>query len=396
MVRKEIILLGLTILMAMLATAFAITFKPEPHSDWLYYWRAAGDFTRYGRGGVALMLLGLLKAGPLQPHVAALVLNLAASIGLVAIVRSSETSRIKWNTYLTATYLLLISPFFGIVQTDLPAAAMVATGLWLALGAPRANWLTSVLAVLMIASGVSSRPQYFLVLPVAAALCMLIAWNSPRSEARTRSFKLALILILGAGAGFATDNAMREVSGNSRSLRTSSAVTLYSGLFAADAGPLCGHWSPAAAAQARRDANEPLIQTIINRLASESPQHIRKTMRCKFPHIVMPRAYAVDWLLSAPNVARQEMSPIRKSILESWRILERYGFLLIVVLVYLTSIEKAVSSAGPLRYLPIVWIGSFWLVHLVFEIQARYFMPTILLSPLLCTLTAKPSRPAMK
>lgn len=43
--------------------------------------------------------------------------------------------------------------------------------------------------------------------------------------------------------------------------------------------------------------------------------------------------------------------------------------------------------ARGLAVLPIAWVLSFWLVHLVFEVQGRYFLATILLLPLLSALT---------
>ena len=70
-----------------LATVLAVQFAPEPFSDWLYYWQAAGSPDRYERGGAALVLLGWLKRLGAPPHLTMLGLNLVAGIATLLLAR---------------------------------------------------------------------------------------------------------------------------------------------------------------------------------------------------------------------------------------------------------------------------------------------------------------------
>ena len=51
--------------------------------------------------------------------------------------------------------------------------------------------------------------------------------------------------------------------------------------------------------------------------------------------------------------------------------------------------------SGHLRWLPMLWLLAFGLVHLVFEVQGRYFLAMLLLVPILCALVMRSRVPAL-
>ncbi|MGY1409929.1 MULTISPECIES: hypothetical protein [unclassified Luteimonas] len=373
----------------------ALWLQPEPHSDWAYYWNAAGSIQEYERGGLGLWLLAIPKLLGLPPVLSALCINLASAALLLWLVRDAalRTGPVLWLA--CAGYLILISPYLALVQLDVLAATLLAGGLWLACMAPAA-WprpVTLATAVALTAAAVSTKPQYALTLWTMLGL-LAVPWLRHRRSHGGAMDSLLWVLVLGSVIGFATDQGLRALGERGESNRTSSAVTLYAGLLASDSGAGCGTWSLAATRAARDDLHKPLRRAVLDRLSARPAAHWVSVLGCKLPHIVLPKAYAIDWLANAPNVrAARAASPQREAIqtryfrvLRAERVLYAVVTLCILALVARTTIVVALRRSRPAAWLPGVWVVSFWLVHMVFEIQGRYFIGMFLLAPLLCSL----------
>ncbi|WP_407354314.1 hypothetical protein [Luteimonas sp. R10] len=372
----------------------AVWWQPEPHSDWLHYWYAAGEPDRYERGGASLWLLAIPKALGWSPVASALALNLPAASLLGFLAYRVDPTRWRWLAQMVVAYLLLITPFFGIVQLDLIAAAQLALGLWFALdpriGVRRTTRLA--LATMAVAFAVSTKPQYALVLwallGMAVVTCLF---------ARFRAGFLVRgvygVLLAGTLLGFAADMAMRKTSGRMEAVRTSSAVTLYGGLLVSgdsrEQG--CGYWSVEAASAARADLGKPMAIAIRDRLLARPLGHWMSVVECKLPQIVSPPPYALYWLVESPNIReRIDASPDRERIdarydqAIAWESrVYRVLTALILLACFWTSV-RLWRNGSQLAGLPVLWILAFWGVHTIFEIQGRYFLGMFVVAPLLC------------
>lgn len=269
---------------AMLGAWFALRWGPQPDSDWLLYWRSAGDAAAYERGGVGLWLLALAKATGASPQVAALMLNLPAALGLGALVWHVDPTHTRMLAHLAAVYLLLITPYLGIVQLDLLATAAMAGAWWCLLRVPAGPGWRQACAVLLLAVAVSTRPQFALVL-WALLLLLVPVLAVLRGGARQAGVLVCAVLLAGSVLGFATDMGLRHISGRTEQIRTSSAVTLYAGLLvSADTrGERCGGWTPGAARAAAHDLHLPLLQAVRHRLSAAPPDHWWRVLVCKAP-----------------------------------------------------------------------------------------------------------------
>jgi hypothetical protein len=382
-----------------LGTALALWLHPHPHSDWAYYWGAAGKPEWYQRGGLSLWLLAALKGLGLTPWVAACVLNAIAVAVLLCVMHACDTTRGHVLTWLAAAYLVLIAPFIGIVQLDMIAAAQTAVGAWLVLSPPK-SWPRAVslgVAVALFAVAVSTKPQYALIAWAMTGL-FAIAWLLLRRRASKRAVLLMATLFAGSIAGFAADLAMRSFSGRTESIRTSSAVTLYGGLLVSSNGAGCGYWSVEAAEAAKADLGRPLHEAIADRISDKPVSHWISVMRCKLPQIVSPPPYAVYWLMESPNVrAGREAHPARANIEHQYRravAWEQNFYTPLTWAILLATLVVGVHlwrRGEPLAALfGVLWVLAFWGVHLVFEIQGRYFLGMYLLLPLWCALMLRP------
>src|SRR5690606_7479830 len=179
----------------LLGAGLALWLQPVPHSDWGYYWNAAGSFSKYERGGVGLWLLAIPKTLGLSPVVSALCLNLPAAAIALWISWRADDGGVRGLWLACAAYLVLIAPYFGIVQLDLVAATSLGVGAWLAATSdtyarPNASLLP---AVVLVAVGVSTKPQFALTLWAMAAL-LVLPWLSWRARAGRGMSRLLLIL----------------------------------------------------------------------------------------------------------------------------------------------------------------------------------------------------------
>lgn len=382
----------------LVGSALALWWRPEPHSDWLYYWNAAGSPDSYLRGGVGLWLLAVPKWLGASPVVSALVLNIVSVIALMTVMRRSDRSRLRLPSWLFIAYLFLLSPFLGLVQLDIAAAAALGVAFrgTLGEGGHRPAWHRFAIALGGVGFAVSTKPQYALVIWMMCGLAAVLALARFR---RPDSKAVAFVAMLMAGSllGFALDMGMRQVADQPDSMRTTSAVTLYAGLLESgttrESG--CGEWSVDALQAAHADMDRPLPVAVGDRLGSKPPSHWLAVVRCKLPEVLLPPPFAVDWLRQAPNIrAWMESQPQPTQLLERyWQVLRVEKILYsavvasILVLVFGGWVRRKARLDGTAP-LPVLWVLSFWMVHLVFEIQGRYFLGMLLLAPLLVALCA--------
>jgi hypothetical protein len=379
--------------------ALATWWSPEPHSDWLYYWDAAGRPEMYVRGGLALWVLALPKALGLSPVMASLSINIPSTLWLLFLAYRLDPGRWKLLAQLVALYLLLITPFAGIVQLDLAAAAALGTAFWLLADTGlrlTATW-RFCLAVACIVFAVSTKPQYALVLWALLGLSVPVAWFLRRSLS-PGFHSVVLALLVGSILGFAMDMGMRVSSGRTEEIRTSSAVTLYGGLLVSSdqRSKGCGYWSVEAAQAAKDDLHKPLSEAVVDRLQAQPIGHWASVVRCKAPEILSPPPYALYWLIESPNIrARIDASPDREQInARYYRALdvERkvYGWARgLIILASFWTAFVLLRRKNPLGALPLLWVVGFWGVHVVFEVQGRYFLGLFVLAPLLCAAVAR-------
>lgn len=393
---EQMLFASVAVALVGLSTSLALWLGPEPHSDWLYYWTAAGDPSRYERGGLGLWLLAVPKAFGLGPVVAALLLNVPSALVVLWLAWRSDEARWRWLALLVAGYLLLITPYAGLVQLDLLAATLLALAFCLLLQPARPRTFNIVLAVMMVAVAVSTKPQYALILWVMLGLLALpwLLWRKRSSAVPA----LLAVLLVGSLLGFGIDNGLRLMSGRSEAIRTTSAVTLYGGLLVSRIQG-CGYWSVEAAEAAKADLHKPLAVAVRDRLSAKPPSHWWSIVRCKLPQIVRPPPYALYWLVESPNIrARIDADPRRDQINARYHRavwLEQRAYAWLTALILLACLVGGVQAwrrgARLLALLPSLWILSFWVVHAVFEIQGRYFLGMFLIAPMLCALVMRRS-----
>lgn len=371
--------------------------RSAPFSDFLLYWDEAGGSAAYERGGAGVLVFALVRRFLSAPQWAALCVNLPAAAFLLWLFWQCDTTRWRVFAHLGALYLLLITPYFGLVQIDLIATAWLAA-CWALLLRPPPAWPRSFVLALAFASGaaaVSTRPQFALTLSVLIGL-LVIAWLLFERRPERRLLIVSAMLAATVVAGFSLDLWARHAAGTSERVRTSSAVTLYAGLLASEDGSSCGFWTPRATAAAAEDRGMHLSEAVGMRLAKQPAGHWLGIMRCKLVrYIVLPEPFALYWamepLAQAAQTAPTADQARRLAVAADFIAWEKGLYFAVTLGAYFSALAAFAVGwrrARGLAVLPIAWVLSFWLVHLVFEVQGRYFLATILLLPLLSALTS--------
>ncbi|GAB1406369.1 hypothetical protein MASR1M8_02880 [Thermomonas brevis] len=180
------------------------------------------------------------------------------------------------------------------------------------------------------------------------------------------------VMATASAAGFFVDMSLRQFGGRGETLRTSSAVTLYGGLLTSSTEAGCGYWSLQATDAAKSDIDKPLPEAIASRLAQKPLGHWVSVMKCKAPEILHPPAYALKWLMESPNVRDRRMEAGQGPGESNYRWLLRiesaiYGVftLLILFSVAVTCVLLWRKGKRALGMVGVLWVASFWLVHLV-------------------------------
>lgn len=381
--------------LVVLGLLWTLWFWPAPFSDFFLYWDEAGGTAAYERGGAGVLVFALVRRFLSAPQWAALFVNLSAAVFLLWLFWRCDTTRWRVFAHLGALYLLLITPYFALVQIDLIATAWLAACWTLLLRPPQGwpGWLSWGLGLSLGVAAVSTRPQFALTMSVLVGM-LVVLWLALDSRRGTKVLlALSATLALVVAIGFSLDLWARYAAGTGERVRTSSAVTLYSGLLATEAGSWCGGWTPAASQAALEDRDKPLSVAMSERLAAHPAGHWLGIIQCKLTRVVLlPRPFALFWLAppGADAVSLDAEQRRRLDVVEALRPWERALYRLLTLAIYLGVVVVAIRRrrVGGLALVPIAWALSFWLVHLVFEAQERYFLATIALLPLLSALVS--------
>jgi len=390
--------------LVLLGLLWTLWLWPAPISDYELYWNEAGGTVPYERGGAGVALFALARYLFPQPQWAALAVNLPSAALLLWLFWRHD--RTRWRAFALAgsACLLLTTPYLGVVQIDVVATALLGA-CWVLLLRPPAAWPRAAsigTAVLVGIMAVSTRPQFALTLAALAGL-LLLAWLPARGRTRASSMiGLAGMLAAVAVAGFAIDQSARVAAGTGEHVRTKSGVTLYAGLLLADAGPACGMWTQRAEDAAFEERAKPLRDVIVERIAAQPPSHWLRIAQCKFVRqIALPGAFALYWASeplreeagAAPTAGQRRRLDAVEALYPWESRLQR----VLVLAIYAAALVAFVYGWHRQRHafalLPIAWLLSFWIVHLVFEVQGRYFLATILLLPLLSALVLRLREP---
>jgi hypothetical protein len=367
----------------------ALTFRPAPFSDFLYYWQAAGDFHQYHKGAGLLLLYAPFRAFDVPPLYAAVVINTFSFLALSWALMLPRAFRMKGPAaQLLGTLLVLpvatwFVGMFGIVNSDVPHVALVALGVRLIGGFANrpASWLLGGTAVAVLALGLSMRLQSVVVIGVAVLVYCGISYGLRQRP----PWHLVIVVSAALFAALALEYGFRAPSARTDG-HLSARAALYTGFIATEPGDWCGGWTMDAVARARAELSLPLVEVLKRRAADRSLSQMLALIRCKLLRYLGFTDFSVYWLENSldPSVARRPGIHERLSRLRSlealagsfvkWATVLALAALGLRVCAERISRREAVLAASAPWLLALLFLAS----HSVLEIQPRYLIEPVI------------------
>jgi len=441
---------GRTAAAALTVTVFFLTaavFRPEPVSDFLYYWMVAGAPDLYHKGGVVGWLFAPVKAADIAPYWGAAALNtFVAILAIFAVLpaggkRNSSIGLVSWiGAAVTVLAILVGAPASALVATDLMACGAFIVGMRLLLrgGGLPPRRLAVLAAVMALGLSASLRPIYAPVMIVCGAALMAIQRDirvldlpADRWTGRLRAAGFGALLV--CCALLASNLLERGLLSHSRTNEYAPGVVravVSIGHDIGDGKDTCGQWSESRARFGLERRSEPLIPYILERQREVGWLHLPALYACKVSRLIGFRDWFGSWLQGSRNYSQDRIladsmgvdvalvdeaarqshvfrsDAAQQAYTERARLVSRVsawigGILQGLVLLYLLASTVALarerSIAFGLYALGVSLLPAVALIVLhgvFFEVQARYAFPIWVLPPVFMALIRRVSNSA--
>lgn len=290
----------------------AAVFRPEPVSDFLYYWMIADAPSLYHKGGVVGLLFAPLKGMGIAPYWAAALLNACSAVlAIFAIVPGGKQERRfdvigVLGALAVVLVILAAAPAAALVATDLMALSAFVVGmrLLMCLGQSSLRGWTVAGALLALALSASLRPIYAPLMIVAGGALMLIqhemripGWMLNRRHSRMLSAGMGILVVLG---GLLAANLLeRSLLDHSKSSQYGPGVVravVAIGHDMGDGKDTCGAWSESRARFGLEHREDPLVPFIMARQKEVGWRHLPALYACKVSRILGFRDWFAGWL----------------------------------------------------------------------------------------------------
>lgn len=412
----------------------AAMFRPEPVSDFLYYWMIADAPALYHKGGVVGELFGPVKGAAIAPYWGAALLNACFAVAAIfAVVPATNAagSRARLVSVLGAFVVVLAilaaAPAAALVATDLMAFSAFVVGMSLLVrAAPIAQrWPVAVGAVLILAVSASLRPIYAPVMLISAVALGLMRYalvgaTAGRSRWKHWLYSAGLGVVLVIGALLTANLVERGLLGQSRMSQYAPGVVravVAIGHDIGDGRETCARWSETRARFGLERRTEPLIPFILERQREVGWRNLPALYLCKVSRLLQFRDWFAAWLtgsrlysqdqiladsmgvdVAVVNEAARRSHVVRTDVaqqaydLRAGRLAQLSawigGVLQVVMLSFLVTAAVGLGRARSARLgwcaLGVSLAPALALIGLhgvFFEVQARYAFPIWLLPP---------------
>ncbi len=365
------------------------TMKPEPTSDFIYYWNLASDLSIYHKGGIIGFIYAPFKALGLAPYWSALLVN-TFFLGLVYLSTWLTYKKYKHPLSLVGQLLMTVgfamfglwnAAYSGMVNADFPNVALliVATrGFSLYGSSHKKKWL--IFAGFMLFFAVALRVKTGLALGIVVLMIGIFHFGALK---KYRAIQLiVLVICLSVGFAAVSELLLRSQSESKEDVARQGRLQLYTGLLDTETGSMCGRWTRGAFNKTLEELDLPFSEVIHKHLSVKSKRYILQIIGCKLDHVLKYDEFAYRELLAfgikhrSYTEADLEIVRTYEKIEETW--VNRFKILVYVMLASTLLLWHRFKI--PLAIVPFSIYFAFMLLHSVFEIQARYMVEPLLWS----------------
>ena len=361
--------------------------KPLPTSDFIYYWELASDLSIYHKGGIIGFIYAPLKAMGLAPYWAALFINsfffvLASAATWLGFKSKHARKHVLGQLLMTlglAMFGFWNAAYAGIVNADFPNVALliVATRAFSIYGSRVNNKWGLIIGGIGIYLAVALRVKTGLALGIIVAMMVLFHFRTFIKNNKFRLFILTICIAVGFAA--VTEIALRKQSQRPEDVARQGRLQLYTGILHTSTGPMVGRWTREAFDKTLEELDLPLSEVFHKHLSVKSKRYILEIIGEKWITVLKYDDFAYRELL-AFGVRHRDYAPEDLEIVKPNEILEEQLVELFKWLVYLSIVYALVFRKSKIFIAPFAIYSAFFLLHGVFEIQARYMVEPLMWS----------------
>jgi len=357
-------------------------FKIEPFSDFYLYWLTSLNFSYYLKGGFIIFFYSFFsQILKWKPWLSAYFINISFLILLYFLIYkeffkiNNLSIKIYGIIFLIFSNLITI-PFVSFVNTDIPAFILFIYFFYFFFKKKNIKILTLSAFFAFLFS--SMRIQLFLILSIFLVFLMFFS-----KYYKINIFFLIFILFFSL-SGFLLHVSLLKFNKNSQIKKIDRMVPLYSGLLTTEIDDYCGSWTSKAVLEVKKDINKKLFHILSERLKQIK---LNKIILCKLKKIIFYDSIFSNWLnYYAYNVVSLKSNNF---IINFFEKVDKIFLYFIKTLIFLWLFFYRDKKIKFIRFLFFILTLSFFLVHIVLEIQPRYFYPYYLTSLYLIGISIK-------
>lgn len=400
-------------------------FQPIPQSDYRGYWDVAQNLSQYIKGGPIVLLYRIPRLMEINPAVAALYINSIFWIFMIEktfVISPDTKSRLSFFaqgliTICLIPFGLLFGGYIGIVNCEVPNIALLVISIRYLYEYFRKNDKKLLLYfTLFLGLSISFRLKTALVLVIFGVLLLMFAVIVLRKKliVHLKSYSMVLIAIMvSVIIGFSFDSALRLQSDVEQNIQGRAQLYIGFLMTTPEDGSWIGGYKHEYAVKAGEELDIPLFQVIYKYMSQKTLGEVVEITKMKMARVAqfnafsyaelgyfgIPEAYQKN--LELPSVltdpiTRGDVFISKRGVLQILNGYEKYNVQLLKVVsvilligqliigIYLKKINK--KKEAFLVLAPISVYLAYYLIHIPFEIQARYMWESYVASSFLILL----------
>lgn len=361
--------------------------RPLPTSDFKYYWDLASDLSIYHKGGIIGFIYAPFKQLGLEPYWAALMVN-GFFFVLTSIATWLSFNKNKHAKHLISQFLMTLglamfgfwnAAYAGMVNADFPNVALliISTRAYSIYGTKMSNKWGLIIGGIGIYLAVALRVKTGLALGIIVSILVLVNFKTIIQKNKLRLFIITVCIAVGFAA--VTEITLRHQSLRQEDVARQGRLQLYTGILHTSKGPMVGRWTKEAYDKTLEELDLSMTEVLHKHLSVKSKTYLMSLVGEKWLTVLRYDDFAYRELL-AFGVRHRQYTPEDLEIVKPNEILEEQLVECFKILVYLSILFTLIFNKSKVRIIPFAIYFAFFLLHGIFEIQARYMVEPLMWS----------------
>lgn len=381
-------IIHITVTCGLIISFFFITkrFKPEPISDFYFYWLSVEDLSTYYKGGLLFLLYLPFRALSISAYWSAFIVNSLLYLGLSYILWLKAKTKLQ----LICTFTLLLcgiwfAGFIPIVNSDIPTIIFILLSIKIYIEAiQRRKKILYLISFFCMVIALTMRSLFlFSFLLLFFSLLLLYVFGKSKKK-NLKNF--LFFLFLSITFSFIINWGLELQSNNYEEIQIHKRITFYTGLIESHETERCGRWTIEGREATKNDLEKPMSQILISEYKSIGIKKAKNIILCKWENYLFNHNQStVGWLRAHLNQNdKKNLITKNSNILRDWDYIEGFSVRILKILStffflkFLYEFNKKSKLQKSVFFSLSSVLLFFFIVHTIMEIQPRYLISPII------------------